>query len=918
MALLKRMIQVGIDARLAKAGAAQVDKSFKQIEKGADRGRRALTRYDARQKAVKAGAVGLSRHLTTLVGGFTALIAVRATIGTYAKFEETMATVGEVAGATEEQFAKLTGAARQLGATTRFTATEAGEGLLFLARAGFTSQEAMEALPATLNLATAGMLGLGEAADFASNIVSQFNLSAAETVRVVDTLVATSNASNTNVRQLAEAMKFAGPVAGALGISVEQTAAAIGVLGDSGIQASMAGTNLRGMLASLLQPSGRGKAALKELGLTIKDLDPTTNSLIDIFGRLQAAELSAADAVGLFGRRNAAAALVLTSGVVKINELTEANNEAAGTAQRFADVLNKTLIGQFKAFKSAVEAIVLNLGFANDGVFRDFLTTLVGAARHLAGVSVMGEEASGAAKTLAVTVQFLVMGFSALLALKLVTFFGSLALSMTTAAGAAVKMATATVVLTGALSALVGFSFGTFIFEEFKGIQKAFVNFGKVGAELIENLRFAVIGTINDIRVLFFDLLNDITVELEKFAKTSGSVLQGIALAMPGGGVGMSAAVAALSAGGVAPETGELRDSALRKQARGLVAHTQKLSAIQELTDKMLLEIELDFGDSARKTGDSFNDNLLGRLERTMDDAAAIIIGGGKKAQVALDELGKDINVGLSKEGIALIEKYVAQIAAIGDVSGKTEKQIAKLKKGIQGQIEALRFSNVLIGMDTEARKKHAAITQFETDVIEAFGEGMEEGLINIAIFTHELEKLTANEDLRRVSDEIGDAFGDMFEDVILGTESVEDAFETLLRNVQQIIFEELFTKQIAKLVSNIAFSAGQGIGFGGESATGNVFRQGSVTAFGHGGITNGPELFPMSGNRVGLRGEGMKPEAVVPLPDGRKIPVELSGRGGVTNINVEMKVIANDPNAFRLSERQMVDSVTRRFKRAL
>ncbi len=276
-------LELAIDARRARLGASQFNSAAGSVTKSATGASGAVTRFNTAVGGVGAAARRATAPLTGLVAGFAGIAAASSAIRTIVDFEQTIATLQTVTQATTADLDRLEATARQLGATTRFSATEAGEGLVFLARAGFDANQAIAALPSTLDLATNGAIELGEAADFASNILSAFQLDASETERVVDTLVNTANSANTDVRQLAEALKFAAPIAGNLGITVEETAAAIGVLGDVGIQASLAGTNLRGIIAGLLGPTSGAQKVLAELGLTLEDIDPTTRSLTDIF-----------------------------------------------------------------------------------------------------------------------------------------------------------------------------------------------------------------------------------------------------------------------------------------------------------------------------------------------------------------------------------------------------------------------------------------------------------------------------------------------------------------------------------------------------------------------------------------------------------------------------------------------------------
>ena len=321
-------LQLAIDARGAKKGAQEFENASKKVQTSSKKGRDELGRFTKKFKGMHFAVGKLKLALGGLFVGFTAGMAVRAAIRTIAQFEETMTMLRGVAVRTnqtleeqEKQFTALAKTARELGASTRFSATEAAEGLLFLARAGFSVQQSIEAIPATLNLAAVGGLALGEAADYASNILSQFNMAAEETVRVVDVLVITANRANTDVRQMAQAMKYVGPIAGALGIAIEDVAAAIGVLGDAGIQATMAGRGLRGALAALINPTNDMVDVIENLGLTLDDVDLRTNSLIEIFKKFADAGFTARDSLILFGRMNAAAGLIMAASTEKMGDL---------------------------------------------------------------------------------------------------------------------------------------------------------------------------------------------------------------------------------------------------------------------------------------------------------------------------------------------------------------------------------------------------------------------------------------------------------------------------------------------------------------------------------------------------------------------------------------------------------------------
>jgi TP901 family phage tail tape measure protein len=276
-------------------------------------------------------------------------------------FEETLSSVEAVTQSSASQMADMARAARSLGATTRFSASEAAEGMKFLGMAGFETSEIISAMPGLLSLATAGALELGEAADIASNVLSGFNMRADESARVADVLAAAASSSNTSVIQLGEGMKFVAPVAASLGISIEDTAAAMGVLSDAGLQSTMAGTGLRRVISELANASPAATAALQNYGISLDQVNPLTNKLQDIVQKLADAGLSAADAFTIFGDRGAPAILALTSQTAKLSDLSQAMKESEGRAQEMADVMADNLSGDLKILQSSVEELVLSL-----------------------------------------------------------------------------------------------------------------------------------------------------------------------------------------------------------------------------------------------------------------------------------------------------------------------------------------------------------------------------------------------------------------------------------------------------------------------------------------------------------------------------------------------------------------------------
>lgn len=388
--------QVAVASNAASASmqtASAVTKLATTAMQGVSKaGAQAATSFRSVGTSISAFAGGL-RKLTTaassarnflrgIFAGFVAGYGVRQALKTISEFDETITRVGVVAEATTEEFVRLERAARSFGEASRFGATGAAEGLLELAKAGFTTSEAITALPAVMAAAVNGHLSLGQAAEYSANLIRQFNLSATDTEKVVDVLVNTANRTTTDIQELASAMKFAGPVAANLGLDIETTAGVLGTMAQRGHVATVAGTNLRNIMLSLLDPSDKARAGIASLGLTVEELNPTTNALVDVFKRLSAANLDAEAASQIFQRRNVAAALVLSQNTAEMEKLIDQNRKFKGQSVENAKILDQTITGFWERTKAAVQEFILNQSYLGTalrsslGAVRDFFLIL--------------------------------------------------------------------------------------------------------------------------------------------------------------------------------------------------------------------------------------------------------------------------------------------------------------------------------------------------------------------------------------------------------------------------------------------------------------------------------------------------------------------------------------------------------------
>lgn len=420
-------INVIVDPSGAVRGSKRVGQELDNVGRKANRTQQLLARAFA---------------FATISAGITASIRL------LANFEQQMSTVSAITGATEGQFAALREEAQLLGANTRFSASQAAEGMVFLARAGFNVDQVLGSIGGTLKLAQAGALGLASAADIASNVLQGFRLEVKETGRVVDVLALAANSSNTNVEQLGQALKFVAPVAAGLGVSLEETTAAVGALSNAGLQASMAGTGLRRVLAELESPSSNSEKILNSLGLTTDDVKISSVGLTTALTRLRDAGLDTGLSLELFGQRGGPAFEVLASSLPSVVALDKALQSAAGTADRIAAIMDDNLNGALLAVKSAIEGVILAFG---DAGATSILTTFF--ALMAEGLRALIPNVDSLISVIGTLATFLAINFAGKAIPAAIA--GIKALTIAIAANPIGFLVTA---LTLAISALIGFS----------------------------------------------------------------------------------------------------------------------------------------------------------------------------------------------------------------------------------------------------------------------------------------------------------------------------------------------------------------------------------------------------------------------------------------------------------------------------
>ena len=290
-----------------------------------------------------------------------------------------MKKVAAITGASEKDYKMLTAAAREMGSTTAFTATQAAKGLYELASAGMTAKQQVKALKAILYLAGGSTADMGASAMAVVSTLRQFSLGAEQATRVADVFSTVIDKTLFKMEDLPYAMKYAGVAAATFGWSLEQTVAAIGALRNIGLEGAQAGTQLRIALSKLAKITPEASAALKHYGLVAEDINPAMVNFGTILQRLAEAHISATDALTIFGRRGMALANVIrqmSKGTNDYQKILTALTHSAGRAANKYKQMMDSIVGYWKIAVSAVEETMITLFEAARPVIEKTLKTL--------------------------------------------------------------------------------------------------------------------------------------------------------------------------------------------------------------------------------------------------------------------------------------------------------------------------------------------------------------------------------------------------------------------------------------------------------------------------------------------------------------------------------------------------------------
>lgn len=310
-------------------------------------------------KAATAAVGAVSAALTT-AGGYAIKVG--------ADFEEGMSKVAAISGAAGEDLEALTAKAKEMGAETKFSATESAEAFQYMAMAGWKTEDMLNGIEGIMDLAAASGEDLAMVSDIVTDALTAFGLQAKDSAHFADVLAAAASNSNTNVSMMGYTFKYVAPLAGSMKYSIEDTAVAIGLMANAGIKGEQAGTSLRAMLTRLVKPTDEVAGAMDDLGICMTNADGTMRPLNDVIRDLRTSFSKLDDSQ----KTNYAAAIAgqeAMSGLLAIvnasdddfNKLTAAINGADGAADKAAATMQDNLKGAVEELSGSVETLGLEI-----------------------------------------------------------------------------------------------------------------------------------------------------------------------------------------------------------------------------------------------------------------------------------------------------------------------------------------------------------------------------------------------------------------------------------------------------------------------------------------------------------------------------------------------------------------------------
>lgn len=367
--LQERLRAAGVNTDNLDASTERLQRQYERLQQSQERIGDLSNRIEQNNQAI----AKTKGQLMGVIGAATALGAAfyAGPITKAAEFEQQMSKVKAISGATAGELAELSSKAKQMGATTEFTAAQAGEAMEYMAMAGWKTSDMLNGIEGIMYLASASGEDLASTSDIVTDALTAFGLSASDAGHFSDVLAQASSNANTNVGMMGSTFQKVAPVAGALGYSVEDMSLGIGLMANASIKAEVAGTSLKTALANMASPTDKQAAAMQKYGISLTRADGTMKSFGEVvenlrssLGDLNETEQVAA-ATTIFGKESFAGMLAIVNATEEdFNKLHDAVYNCDGAAKQMSETMLDNFSGQMTLAKSALDALQVSLGEA--------------------------------------------------------------------------------------------------------------------------------------------------------------------------------------------------------------------------------------------------------------------------------------------------------------------------------------------------------------------------------------------------------------------------------------------------------------------------------------------------------------------------------------------------------------------------
>ena len=372
----QRLQTLGSELSDAGVNTANLSAENERLAKTYDKVKKSQEELAKVSAALEQNNAAISQTKTQLAGTLGTLAALGGAIYAgpvkkAAEFEAQMSTVKAISNASADDMKRLSEEAKHMGATTQFTAVEAGKALEYMAMAGWKTDQMLGGLPGIMNLAAASGEDLGQVSDIVTDALTAFNMTADQSGRFADVLAQASSNANTNVSMMGATFQKVAPVAGALGYSVEDMSLGIGLMANASIKAEVAGTSLKTALANMAKPTKQMQAYMDKYGISLTNADGSMKTFREVIDNLRSSlgglseSEQVAAATAIFGKESFAGMLaIVNASDADFKKLSDSVNNAAGAAERMAQIKLDNFEGKVTLLKSAFEGLQIALGDA--------------------------------------------------------------------------------------------------------------------------------------------------------------------------------------------------------------------------------------------------------------------------------------------------------------------------------------------------------------------------------------------------------------------------------------------------------------------------------------------------------------------------------------------------------------------------